>query len=295
MKTRIDDFISYLKVEKGYSQRTVEEYYLDVKQSLVPFLNRQGIHNVSRVTKNSIQKYLDYLATTKGNCNATRARKLASVKTYFNYLVEAGLLKKNPASSIGSPKIASKQPSYLTESEITKLLGAVSQGARFGYYERDIALITVLLHTGMRVSELTNLKKRDIDIENGYFKIARKGRKEQYLPLNSEATTILSQYLQKRPVSGSEECFIGTDGKGMSRGSVYNIVRRYLRLAGIKKEKHGPHVLRHTFCTRLHRQGVDPFTIRALAGHKDLNTTMRYINIEARQHAAAVEKLVGLS
>ena len=88
MKNRIAGYISYLKVEKGYSQRTVEEYRLDVERFLVPFLNKQGIHEADKVTKNSIQKYLDYLAQDRGNCSATRARKLASAKTYFNYLVE---------------------------------------------------------------------------------------------------------------------------------------------------------------------------------------------------------------
>ena len=160
--------------------------------------------------------------------------------------------------------------------------------------KRDLAVIIVLLHTGLRVSELTSLKMIDIDIGTKQLKVLRKGRKEQYVPLNSEAVKVLREYLSQRKPLQPDRCFVDVRGNSLSRAAIYNIVRRYFNLAGINKDKKGPHVLRHTFCTRLHRKGVDPFIIKELAGHKNLSTTMRYVSIEDKQHAHAVEKLVGL-
>jgi len=296
LKNEISSFINYLNVEKGYSPRTVDEYRLDVESSLVPFLGKLGVLNAKRVTKSIIQRYLDYLAKERGNCSATRARKLASVKAYFNYLVETGVLKENPARSISSPKIENKQPDYLTDLEINRLLDldTVKHRAKPEMIQRDMAMIIILLHTGLRVSELTGLKLVDIDVGTKQLKVLRKGRKEQYVPLNSEAVKVLEVYLSQREQCQTDRCFVDLKGNSLSRVSIYNIIRRYFNLADIKKDKKGPHVLRHTFCTRLHRKGVDPFIIKELAGHKNLSTTMRYVSIEDKQHAHAVEKLVGL-
>jgi len=272
----------------------VDEYRLDVERSLVPFLGKLGMLNARNITKDGIQRYLNYLAKERGNCSATRARKLASAKAYFNYLVETGVLKENPARSIRSPKIENKQPEYLTDLEINRLLDTVKHRAKPEMIQRDLAMIIILLHTGLRVSELTGLKTVDIDIGTKQLKVLRKGRKEQYVPLNSEAVKVLGEYLSQREQFQTDRCFVDIKGNSLSRVSLYNIVRRYFNLAGIKKDKKGPHVLRHTFCTRLHRKGVDPFIIKELAGHKNLSTTMRYISIEDKQHAHAVEKLIGL-
>ena len=295
LKNKINSFINYLNVERGYSPRTVDEYRLDLESSLGPFLGKLGVLNVKHVTKDGVQRYLDYLAKERGNCAATRARKLASAKAYFNYLVETGVLKENPALSIRSPKIENKQPDYLTDLEINRLLDAVKHRAKPEILQRDLAMIIILLHTGLRVSELTGLKLVDIDLGTKQLKILRKGRKEQYVPLNSEAVRVLGKYLSQREQQcQTDRCFVDLKGNSLSRVSIYNIVRRYFNLAGINKDKKGPHVLRHTFCTRLHRKGVDPFIIKELAGHKNLSTTMRYVSIEDKQQAHAVEKLVGL-
>ncbi|MFH0768358.1 MAG: tyrosine-type recombinase/integrase, partial [Chloroflexota bacterium] len=276
MDSKLKAFIRYLEVEKGYSPGTIEAYRLDIRKGLIPFLHGEGKLEVGEITKADIRDYLDYVATSKNNSNVTRARKLAAIKSFFNYLVESEGLKLNPAVSIKSPRIPEKEPVYLAEEECICLLATIARKAKPRVRERDMAMVVLFLHTGVRVSELTNLESPNVDLERSQIKITRKGNKEQYLHLNGETVSTLARYLAKRPQAQNGRFFVGTNGDNLNRSYVYGLIRSYLKLADIEKGKRGPHILRHTFCTRLHQKGVSPFTIRDLAGHKSLNTTMRY-------------------
>ena len=337
MRKELNRFLHYLEVEKGYSQGTIEAYQLDIEKGLIPFLHQQGKFGVGEVTRDDIRAYLDYLTLERGNSGVTRARKLAAIKSFFNYLVENEGLEANPAASIRSPRVPEKEPVYLSEEECLRFLQTIARKGRPKVKERDFAIAVLLLHTGLRVSELTNLKLSNVDLDRGQIKITRKGDKEQYIHLNSEAVRALAKYLHscphymrlprgacperdssvallsqndkgkfggqndKRrrarndrrflPQSQNGRFFVGTKGQNLGRTYVYEVVRRYLKLAGINKGKQGPHLLRHTFCTRLHQKGVSPFVIKQLAGHKSLNTTMRYINIENMEQAEALDRL----
>jgi len=291
MKSKLNIFLRYLQIERGFSQGTIEAYRFDIEKGLIPFLCQQGKFEVGEVTKDDIRDYLEYAATARGNSNVTRARKLAAIKSFFSYLIENEGLEVNPAASIRSPKIQEKEPEYLTEKECLRLLEIITRQAKPKVRERDMAIVVLFLHTGLRVSELTNLKLVNVDLEKNLIKITRKGNKEQYLHLNGEAASTLARYLAKRPEALNGRFFVGNGGGNLDRTYVYGIVRRYLKLAGINKGKRGPHILRHTFCTRLHQKGVTPFTIKDLAGHKSLNTTMRYVKIENKEQAEAVDRL----
>lgn len=291
MKSTANMFLQCLEVEKGYSPNTIEAYRLDVQKGLIPFLYQQGKFKVSEVTSENIQAYLDFLAHGRGNCNAARGRKLAAIKSFFNYLVDSGQLEASPAASIKSPKITEREPDYLTDDECIRLLDTVSKRAWRRVSKRDIAIIVLFLHTGIRVSELINLKLANVDLKSGCIRIMRKGKKEQYLPLNRETVAVLTKYIDARPKAINGRLFVRPSGRDLDRTTIYRVVRRYLALAGIDKGKRGPHLLRHTFCTRLHQKGVDPLVIRDLAGHKSIATTMRYIKIESKEQVAAISKL----
>ena len=291
MKSTANMFLQCLEVEKGYSPNTIEAYRLDVQKGLIPFLYQQGKFKVSEVTSENIQAYLDFLAHGRGNCNAARGRKLAAIKSFFNYLVDSGQLEASPAASIKSPKITEREPDYLTDDECIRLLDTVSKRAWRRVSKRDIAIIVLFLHTGIRVSELINLKLANVDLKSGFIRIMRKGKKEQYLPLNRETVAVLTKYIDARPKAINGRLFVRPSGRDLDRTTIYRVVRRYLALAGIDKGKRGPHLLRHTFCTRLHQKGVDPLVIRDLAGHKSIATTMRYIKIESKEQVAAISKL----
>jgi site-specific recombinase XerD len=152
-------------------------------------------------------------------------------------------------------------------------------------------MVILLLHTGLRVSELTSLKLADVDLDRRQIKITRKGNKEQYIYLNRETANTVARYLANRPEAQNGRLFVGTNGGNLNRVYIYGLVRRYLKWAGINKGKRGPHLLRHTFCTRLHQKGVGAFVIKDLAGHRSLNTTMRYIKIENKEQAEAIDRL----
>ena len=291
MKDRIERFLRYLRIEKGSSVTTVEAYRLDIEKGLMPFLHQRDKFEIEEVTKDDVRAYLDYAATTKGNSSTTRARKLAAIKSFFNYLVENEGLEANPAASIRSPRIPEKEPVYLSDEECIRLVTTIARKAKPRIRERDLAMVILFLHTGVRVSELTNLESPNVDLERSQIKITRKGNKEQYLHLNGETVSTLARYLAKRPQAQNGRFFVGTNGGNLNRSYVYGLIRSYLKLADIEKGKRGPHILRHTFCTRLHQKGVAPFTIRDLAGHKSLNTTMRYIRIENKEQAEAVDRL----
>lgn len=291
MEKRLDRFLHYLRVEKGFPETTTQAYRLDIGKGLIPFLKQRGKSSIKRVAKDDIRAYLSHLATTKGNCSATRARKLAAVKSFFNYLVANEGLKANPAAQVPSPKIPDREPAYLTDEESIRLLRTIAREARPPLRERDTAMVVLFLHSGLRASELTNLELVNVDLESRQMKITRKGNKEQYLHLNRETTAALANYLAERPPAGNGRFFVGNDGGHLDRRYVYDLVRRYLKLAGIEKDKQGPHILRHTFCTRLHQKGVALFTIKELAGHKQIGTTMRYVRIENKEQAEAVDRL----
>ncbi len=291
MRSKLNEFLRYLQIEKGASQGTIKAYQLDIEKGLIPFLHQQGKFQVGEVTKGDIRGYLDYVATSRGNSNVTRARKLAAIKSFFNYLVENEELEVNPAASIRSPKIPEKEPEYLTDEESIRLLTTIAQQAKPRVRERDLAIVLLFLHTGLRVSELAKLELLNVDLDCGQIKVTRKGNKEQYLHLNGETVSMLARYLPNRPEALNGRFFVGSNGGNLDRRYIYGIVRRYLKLAGIDKGKRGPHILRHTFCTRLHQKGVGPFTIKDLAGHKSLNTTMRYIRIENKEQAEAIDRL----
>jgi integrase/recombinase XerD len=292
MIDELNRFLHYLGVEKGLSRGTTDAYRLDLEKGFIPFLYRRGKYLVAEVTRDDIRDYLDYTATSRNNSSITRARKLAAIKSFFKYLVENEDLEINPSASIRSPKIPWKEPQYLTEQECSRFLLAIAQNASRKVRKRDIAIAVLFLNDGLRVSELAKLKMSDVDLVNSQIKITRKGNKEQYLPLNRETVRVLRNYLSSRPPSANGWLFMDKKGDNdLSRRYIYGIIRKYLEVAGIDKGKLGPHILRHTFCTRLHQKGVAPFTIQNLAGHKSLNTTMRYIKIEDREQAEAVSRL----
>ncbi len=291
MKSELGRFLRYLEVERGNSPCTIRAYCLDLGKGLFPFVRQRDRFEAAEITRDDIRGYLDYLALERGNSSAARARKLAAIKSFFNYLVENERLEINPAALIRSPKIPEKEPEYLTEDECFRFLTTIAQKAKPRVRERDMAMAVLFLHVGLRVSELTNLKLVNVDFDRSQIKITRKGNKEQYLHLNTETGWALANYLANRPEARNGWFFVGTKGGNLSRTYVYGVVRRYLNLAGINKGKHGPHLLRHTFCTRLHQKGVTPFIIKDLAGHKSLDTTMRYIKIENKEQAEALDRL----
>ena len=201
MKSSSNEFLRHLQTERGLSPGTIKAYQLDIESGFIPFLKQRAKFRVEEVIKDDIRAYLDYLTLERANSNAARARKLAAIKSFFNYLVENGGLEVNPAAPIKSSRIPQKEVVYLTDEECICLLDTVARKAKPQARERDMAIVVLFLHTGLRASELTNLELANVDLQRNQIEITRKGNREQYLHLNGETASVLASYVANRPQS----------------------------------------------------------------------------------------------
>jgi len=291
MSDLITQFLNYITVERGFSPRTVEAHRHDLGK-FVEFLEHSGNPDITTITKDDVRKFLSQKAKTNGA--VTRARKLSSIKSFFKYLGREGIVSANPVSDIEAPKLPEKEPSYLTKEEYQSLIAAVRKEATPYYLSRDVAIVILLLRTGIRLSELVGLTLDKVNLHNGSstIKVRGKGNKERIIPLAEEAVQALGKYLAHRPEVQSRHLFISRLGEELRPRSVYHLVKKYLNAAGIKKEKLAVHSLRHTFAASLLRNDTNLVVIQALLGHKKLETTRRYLHIEDINLRNAVDNLV---
>lgn len=277
MKQILQQFFLYLKVTRDYSHNTIEAYRIDIEKGFVPFLRRLGKDTFSDVTSHDISSYLDYVTRVQGNGTAAQARKLTAIRKLCHFLLNNQLITSDPTAGIKSPNIPRNEPFCLTDEECARLLETVSRRPGSSDRLRDTTVILLILHTGLLVSELLTLKISDIDLTGSRLRVMRTSQGERWLDLDRETVRVLSEYLARLPNRNNGYLFAGAGGGKLHRATIYRIIKRNLEQAGIDKEKHGPHLLRHTFCSRLHRQGISPAEIRALAGHKSISTTMKYV------------------
>ena len=295
MEQAISEFENYLLIQKGYSKLTVCAYRNDLMRFNKYLVKNRHASQIELVNTQQIYDFLSYLAypndNNKPNSAITRARKLASIRSFFNYLLKFQKVNSNPCSVIEVPTVAQKEPEYLSENEYLKLLQIIDEQATPFYKERDLAIITLFLCTGIRVSELTGLLLKNLNLEQMHIKVRRKGNKEQTIPLNEAAKISIKKYLEVRPICSYDNLFISRKRLPVKPNTVYYIVQKYLLMAGIKKSKQGPHVLRHTCFTSLLSKNVNPVIIQQLAGHNSFDTTRRYLHLNNKQVREAVNLL----
>ena len=300
------DFLSYHETIKAHSQRTVDEYYLDMrnffrylKQQRDPLLADKrldeidirdvDINFISRITLTDIYSYLTYLSrdrvqhqnsenSNKGLNAASRARKLATIRSFFNYICnKRHLLEENPCKDVDTPKQMKSLPRYLTLNESLSLLESVDGANR----ERDYCILTLFLNCGLRISELIGL---DItDIHDDALRVLGKGNKVRVVYLNQACKDALAQYLAvRRPITGKDKnaLFLSGQNKRISRSMVHALVKKHLSAAGLDSEKYSSHKLRHTAATLMLQNGVDVKAVQEVLGHEHLNTTEIYTHID---------------
>jgi site-specific recombinase XerD len=296
MDNYITQFLNHLSV-KNFSPRTVEAYKHDLNK-FVEFLESISKSNFSAVSSDDIGHFLSQLKSTgikKPNSAITMARKLAAIKSFFKWAARRKILKENPAADVDTPKIPEREPTYLTQEEYERLLAIVKLKATPFYCLRDLAIVNTFLGTGVRLSELVGLKLGNVSLQESQESILVKGKgnKERTIPLNENVSSALEKYLKKRPDVESDFLFISRLGDGLSTGGVYHLIKRYLKEAGIKKDKVGVHSLRHTFATSLlNNKNVNIIHIQQLLGHKKIETTRRYLHINNIDLRNAVNSLV---
>ena len=279
MNDLIDQFLDYLSIEKGLSQNTIKSYGQDLLK-FNNYLKTRGIENVRTVKKNDISKYLYYLKD-KELAATSISRNLVAIKMFFRFLVAERILKEDVAGLLESPRLMRSLPEVMDAREVTMILEAPSKRDAAGI--RDVAIIELMYATGMRASELTGLKIDNLNLDVGFVRCVGKGGKERIIPVGKQAKTAIERYLNRvRPKLGKrtqdKHLFLSRLGKKISRQSLWKLIKKYVVLAGIKKEI-TPHTLRHSFATHLLEKGADLRSVQEMLGHADISTTQLYTHI----------------
>lgn len=301
------DFLSYHETIKAHSQKTVDEYFLDLrnffrymKQIRDPDLRDTPWEEISildvdanfvrSITLTDIYSYLTYLSrdraqqpnsdrTDYGLSATTRARKIATLRSFFNYLTtKAHLLEDNPVKDLDSPKLQKTLPKYLTLDESLNLLESVDGS----FKERDYCILTLFLNCGLRISELIGLNLSDI--QGDALRVLGKGNKVRIVYLNDACKDALEHHLAVRhPIVGRDQnaLFLSSRDQRISRSSVHALVKKHLRHAGLDSTQYSSHKLRHTAATLMIQSGVDVRAIQEVLGHEHLNTTEIYTHIDS--------------
>jgi len=270
MNNFIERFLTYLEVEKNYSAHTTLNYRLDLEEFFA-FLSHDRIAEVEYTTLRR------FLAELRGRQLRPRSvsRKLSSLRSFFRYLQREGVVKKNPAALVVTPKLDNPLPHFLTETEARGLIEAPDGDSISA--ARDRAIFETLYSCGIRVSELVGLDQRDVDLISNMIKVYGKGKKERIVPIGEKAVEAIRSYLEVRgkPV---EPVFLNRSGGRLTARSVRNIVNKYIATAAIQQKVH-PHMLRHSFATHLLDRGADLRSVQELLGHVNLSTTQIYTHL----------------
>lgn len=296
MKEEIAGFLAYIGTERGLSPKTVGAYGHDLGKFAL-FLGQVpgDVGNVGSIDQYRVKEYLQFLAEIgykKVNSAVSRGRKLATLKSFFKYLLALGKVKADPTAQVRMPKVKKTEPSYLTEQEYGRLLRTVHKNATQFFSHRDIAIVTILLGMGLRLSEMVGLDIDSVSFEEGVIKVKRKGDHERILPANDDVMMSLRRYLNTRKdASGHEPLFISKRNQRLANASVWHLVRKYMKQSRIEKSRLSPHTLRHTFATALLKKGENILTIKELLSHQNLRTTERYLHINGQDLRDAVNKL----
>ena len=271
MNENLENYRNYLKYERGFSDNTVSAYMNDLNK-YEEFLKNDILESDAE----DLEKYLKYIG---GMQSTTVAHKITAIKSYFNYNIKRGIVKSNPANKVSRPKLAKHLPEYLTEEEVSKLLDVEVKSP---YDFRNKTILELLYSSGIRISELVNIKTPNYDSEECLIRIMGKGSKERIIPLGDYAINIMNDYMNNyRPLINkkfTDYIFINNRGDKISRQFIFKVIKKEALKKGIKKDI-SPHTLRHTFATHLLKNGADLRIIQELLGHENISTTQIYTHV----------------
>ena len=269
----INEFIDYMRFEKKYSENTIQSYQRDLKK-----VNTSLKKDFTKLTKQDFQKYIQTISKKESGTSVSRA--ISTLKSFYKFLEINKYTKNNPVSTITNPKSRKALPKVLSEEEVSKLLD-INLKTDFDY--RNKAMLELMYSSGLRVSELINLKVNDIDLINASVRVFGKGSKERVVPLNDYALEALKNYIlyhRKSLFKHGENnyLFLNNHGNIMTRQGFFKTLQKIAKEKNIKT-KFSPHTLRHSFATHLLKYGADLRSIQELLGHSDISTTQIYTHI----------------
>ncbi|GIW92328.1 MAG: tyrosine recombinase XerC [Pirellulaceae bacterium] len=292
MQREIADFLRYLRVERNAAAMTIKSYREDL-MAAAHFLEQLVGHPppVESISSTLLRRYVAALHEA-GYARSSVARRLASLRSFFRYLVREGRVDSNPAKPLRNPRPERRLPHFLTTEEIGRLLAAPDRTTPLGL--RDAAILETLYSAGLRVSELVALDDTDIDWAAGLVRVRGKGRRERLAPLGRFALRALRQWLAHRPAkterpTGGTPVFTNRFGRRLTTRSVGRMLEKYLAQTGLD-QRTSPHTLRHSFATHLLNAGADIRSVQELLGHKNLSTTQIYTHLSTSNLLAAYDK-----
>ena len=277
------DFVAKLEHEKGFSEHTLRAYHKDLLQ-FDNFLKAEKRSSLESINHLLLRRFLAVLRS-KNYSKTTIARKLASIRSFFKFLIREGELVSNPFEMLRTPKQDKKLPHFLSITEVDVLLKTPDSSTVMGL--RDMAIMETLYSTGIRVSELVGLDEGSIDFIAGMIKVQGKGKKERLVPIGSPATKAINKYIdsksmskkkEEKSVSRSEPLFLNKYGGRLTARSVARSLDKYLKVSGINLLT-SPHTFRHSFATHLLDKGADLRSVQEMLGHSSLSTTQVYTHI----------------
>ena len=299
------DFLVYHETIQGHSRRTVDEYYLDLRnffrflkqsKNLVPkdtpmdniSIDDADLALVRDVTLTDIYSYMNFLSRDRGLNNTSRARKVATIRSFYKYLTnKAKLLEANPVQDLDSPRLKKSLPKYLNLDESLDLLDHVDGKNA----SRDYCILTLFLNCGLRISELVGLNKTDVRGEQ--LRVLGKGNKERMLYLNDACQRALEDWLTERDsltLVDQNALFVTLQNRRrISTAAVHKLVKKHLAAAGLDSSQYSSHKLRHTAATLMLQNGVDVRTLQEVLGHDHLNTTQIYTHVDSENMRTAAK------
>lgn len=287
----LKDYQLYLKIERGLSKNSIDNYTLDVKK-LIDFLEINSVNDSPiKISAETIQQFIYHIAK---NVNArSQSRMISGLRSFFNYLVFEDYRKDNPLELIESPKIGRKLPDTLSEDEIDQIIKAIDLSKPEG--ERNRAILETLYGCGLRVSELVNLKISDLFFDEGFIKVTGKGDKQRFVPIIDVTQKYINLYRNEIRIHlnikpGHEDTlFLNRRGKQLTRAMIFTIIKQLAEKIGLKKNI-SPHTFRHSFATHLLQNDADLRSIQLMLGHESITTTEIYVHLDKSHLTKVVEK-----
>ena len=275
MNTYVKEYTSFMTEIRHKSLNTVESYKRDVTQ-YISYLDGTGVTDISSTTKTTVLSYLLYLQK-EGRASSTVSRTLASLRSYYLFMMQNGVVKSNPTSNLEAPHVEKKIPKILSGEEVELLLEQPKNCDNKGI--RDKAMLELLYATGIRVSELINLDVSDVNVPMSFVR-CNGGKKERIIPMGHQAKDALENYInnvRKYMVKDENETalFVNCSGARLSRQGFWKLIKYYQHIAGIETDI-TPHTLRHSFAAHLLENGADVHSIQEMMGHADISSTQVY-------------------
>ena len=287
----IKDYKSYLKIERGLSLNSIMSYENDIISLKNYILDNKIKESPIECTPDTVNSFI--YNSSKKNSPRSQARKISGLKSFFKFLVFEGYLKSSPMSNIESPKLGRKLPDILNVEEISQMINSINIKEKFA--QRNKTIIEILYGTGIRVSELIELKISNIFFKENLIRVLGKGDKERFVPIGLKAKKSIIDYInndrkyQKIEESSNDILILSKYGKKITRHMIFTLIKNISKKSGITK-KISPHTFRHSFASHLLKNGADLRTIQLILGHENITTTEIYTHLDSKHLLNVMKK-----